>query len=230
MSPWDTWIGIIVHRRFKLRWIFKAECYLLFFFWGFFPRGLGKIFSFVMRPAGKINPPWATLEQSFECQTGTLVICPELLGFVSFPFQTPPSWAIPTLSLIHKAQSDSFLLCCFGGGRKQKLHQVPLCFGMIFLNKNLPWISFLLIPGTKQRFSLSFFPFFSSSDVGLWLVLCWSSLSSICGLLEGNINYLTCNDVINSYLARCLLINLGREGPRLTRFPAALAVLLVLYL
>lgn len=229
MSPWDTWIGIIVHRRFKLRWIFKAECYLLFFFWGFFPRGLGKIFSFVMQPAGKINPPWATLEQSFECQTGTLVICPDYWGL--FPFLSRRHRVgqfQPCLWFIKHNQILFFSVAL--GGRKQKLHQVPLCFGMIFLNKNLPWISFLLIPGTKQRFSLSFFPFFSSSDVGLWLVLCWSSLSSICGLLEGNINYLTCNDVINSYLARCLLINLGREGPRLTRFPAALAVLLVLYL
>lgn len=120
-----------------------------------------------------------------------------------------------------------FFSVALGGENKNsiKSHFALAWFSLI---KNLPWISFLLIPGTKQRFSLSFFPFFSSSDVGLWLVLCWSSLSSICGLLEGNINYLTCNDVINSYLARCLLINLGREGPRLTRFPAALAVLLVL--
>lgn len=33
-----TWIWIIVHWRFKLRWIFKAECYLLYSFGGVWTR------------------------------------------------------------------------------------------------------------------------------------------------------------------------------------------------
>lgn len=98
LGCWYTWIWIIVHWRFKLRWIFKAECYLLYSFGVFFPEGFGEdvlICGATYRTAhGKINPPGATLEQSFECQTGTFVIFPELLCFFLFFRNATEFWVI----------------------------------------------------------------------------------------------------------------------------------------
>lgn len=228
MSPWDTWIGIIVHRRLKLRWIFKAECYLLFSF-GDFWRGLDKIFSFVMRPAGRNQPTLSDSGAEFWMSDWYICHFPRILGlcFLFLSSSTSWGWQSPTPPLIHKAQSVSFTSVAFGGENKNSIKS-HLALAWISLIKK-PTMNFLSVNcGHEAKVSLPSSPSFPSSGVGLWLVLCWSSLASICGLLEGNLNYLTCNDVINSYLARCLLINLGREGPRLTRFPAALAALLVL--
>lgn len=77
-------------------------------------------------------------------------------------------WKVTILFLIHKAQSIYFF---FFWKAKNKPRKVPFCFSMIFLNKNIQRISFMLITGMKQRFFLSFFPFyFKAVMLGLWLV------------------------------------------------------------
>lgn len=99
----------------------------------------------------KINPPWAEFWMSawYICHSPKIT-------WGCFLFQIPT----PSLFIKH----NHFYFCCFwGGGRKFKkkknqkknLHQIPLGFGMIFLNKK-PTTN--LISVNSGHFFFLFFP------------------------------------------------------------------------
>lgn len=104
------------------------------------------------------NPPTLRNPRAeFLGHFGMFFLFPEVVGFFFgffLPLGTPPSFESAGLEgynpLIHKAQSI-FFRRRFGEKKKKEKKLVPFCFSMIFLNKNIQRVSFMLITGMKQR-------------------------------------------------------------------------------